>query len=65
MDKVTIVFWSQSGNTESMANAVAEGVTAAGKEAVVVDVASASLDDFYFFTFLHFLFFISYVVSIR
>ena len=27
MDKVTIVFWSQSGNTESMANAVAEGVT--------------------------------------
>ena len=35
MDKVTIVFWSQSGNTESMANAVAEGVTAAGKEAVV------------------------------
>ena len=45
MDKVTIVFWSQSGNTESMANAVAEGVTAAGKEAVVVDVASASLDD--------------------
>ena len=34
MDKVTIVFWSQSGNTESMANAVAEGVTAAGKEAV-------------------------------
>ena len=31
MDKVTIVFWSQSGNTESMANAVAEGVTAAGK----------------------------------
>ena len=28
-----------------MANAVAEGVTAAGKEAVVVDVASASLDD--------------------
>ena len=34
MDKVIIVFWSQSGNTESMANAVAEGVTAAGKEAV-------------------------------
>ena len=38
MDKVTIVFWSQSGNTESMANAVAEGVTAAGKEAVVVEL---------------------------
>ena len=45
MDKIYVVYWSQSGNTESMANAVAEGVTAAGKEAVVVDVASASLDD--------------------
>ena len=45
MDKVTIVYWSQSGNTESMANAVAEGVTAAGKEADVVEVSSASLDD--------------------
>ena len=38
MDKVTIVFWSQSGNTESMANAVAEGVTAAGKEAMWKDL---------------------------
>ena len=37
MDKVTIVYWSQSGNTESMANAVAEGVTEAGKEAEVVE----------------------------
>ena len=45
MDKVTIVYWSQSGNTESMANAVAEGVTEAGKEAEVVEVSSASLDD--------------------
>ena len=32
MDKVTIVFWSQSGNTESMANAVAEGMRQAGAE---------------------------------
>lgn len=45
MDKVTIVYWSQSGNTESMANAVAEGVTEAGKEAEVVEVSSASLED--------------------
>ena len=45
MDKVTIVYWSQSGNTESMANAVAEGATEAGKEAEVVEVSSASLDD--------------------
>ncbi len=45
MDKVTIVYWSQSGNTESMANAVAEGVTEAGKEAEVVEVSSVSLED--------------------
>lgn len=45
MDKVTIVFWSQSGNTESMANAVADGVREAGKEANVVDVSGASLDE--------------------
>ena len=32
MSKVNVVFWSQSGNTESMANAVGAGVTAAGGE---------------------------------
>lgn len=43
MDKVEIVFWSQSGNTEAMAEAVADGVKAVGKEAdvVSVDVANA------------------------
>ena len=45
MDKVTIGYWEQSVNTESMANAVAEGVTEAGEEAEVVEVSSASLDD--------------------
>ena len=45
MKKTAVIYWSGTGNTEAMANAVAEGVTAAGKEAVVVDVASASLDD--------------------
>ena len=45
MSKVNVVFWSQSGNTESMANAVAAGVTAAGKEANVVFVADASIDE--------------------
>ncbi len=45
MSKVNIVFWSQSGNTESMANAVGAGVTEAGKEANVVFVGDASIDD--------------------
>ena len=32
-------------NTQAMAEAIGKGVTDAGKEAVVVDVSSASLDD--------------------
>ena len=35
MDKVYIVYWSMTGNTEAMAQAVADGVTDAGKEAVL------------------------------
>ena len=45
MDKITIVFWSQGGNTAAMAAAVAEGVKAAGKEAEIVPVSEASLDE--------------------
>jgi len=45
MDKVNVVFWSQSGNTESMAEAVGKGISAAGKEAVVTYVGDASLAD--------------------
>ena len=45
MSKVNVVFWSQSGNTEAMANAVGEGVKAAGGEANVVYVSDASLDE--------------------
>ena len=45
MDKIYVVYWSQSGNTESMANAVGEGITEAGKEAVVVNVSDISADE--------------------
>lgn len=45
MSKVNVVFWSQSGNTEAMANAVGTGVTEAGGEANVIFVADASLDE--------------------
>ena len=45
MSKVNIVFWSQSGNTESMADAVGAGVTEAGGEANVVYVGDASIDE--------------------
>ena len=33
MSKIAIVYWSGTGNTEAMANLVAEGVTAAGGQA--------------------------------
>ena len=36
MSKVAVVYWSQTGNTEAMANAVAEGATAAGAEAALI-----------------------------
>lgn len=45
MDKIYVVYWSQSGNTLAMADAVGRGIEAAGKEAKVVDVSDASLDD--------------------
>ncbi len=46
MSNIQVVFWSQSGNTEAMANAVADGIRKAGKEADVVFVSDASIDEF-------------------
>ena len=45
MDKIYVVYWSQSGNTQAMAEAIGRGITAAGKEAVVQFVSEASIDD--------------------
>lgn len=45
MSEIKVVYWSQSGNTMAMANAVGEGIKAAGKEAKVVEVSSVSADD--------------------
>ena len=45
MDKIQVVFWTQSGNTQAMAEAIGKGITEAGKEANVVYVGSASLDE--------------------
>lgn len=36
MSKAAIVFWSQTGNTEAMANAVCDGAAAAGAEAKLI-----------------------------
>ena len=45
MDKAIIVYWSSTGNTEAMANAIAEGVKAAGGTAVLVFVDSVNVDE--------------------
>ena len=44
MDKIYVVYWSQSGNTEAMAEAVGQGITEAGKEAEVIRVENASVE---------------------
>ena len=45
MNKIYVVYWSQTGNTEAMAEAVGKGIEAAGKEAEVLEVANASLEE--------------------
>lgn len=42
---VQIIYWSGSGNTEAMAHAVADGVRAAGVEAVVKPVHEATIEE--------------------
>ena len=45
MEEIYVVYWSQTGNTKEMAEAVGEGITAAGKTAKVVEVGSVSADE--------------------
>lgn len=42
MSKVAVVYWSSTGNTEAMANAVAEGAKAAGAEVSILECADFS-----------------------
>lgn len=49
MSKIAIVYWSGTGNTEAMAELVAEGVSQAGGEAEIIQATSfhaSNLDDF-------------------
>lgn len=45
MKKVSIIYFSGTGNTESMANAIAEGVNSAGGEATLISSGEASVDN--------------------
>jgi len=54
MSNVAIVYWSGTGNTEAMAELVAQGVTAKGSKATLIqaaDFAVDRLDDFDAFAF--------------
>ncbi|HAU84062.1 MAG TPA: flavodoxin [Lachnospiraceae bacterium] len=45
MDKVYIIFWTQSGNTGAMASAIGDGVKEAGKEPVLLSPSEANIED--------------------
>lgn len=45
MSKIAVVYWTGSGNTETMAHAVEEGAAAAGAEVKAVLVGDFSADD--------------------
>ncbi len=49
MSKIAVVYWSQTGNTEAMAVAVAEGIKEKGAEAVMLTASEfdASMMDSY------------------
>ncbi|WP_176132374.1 flavodoxin family protein, partial [Clostridium beijerinckii] len=40
-----IIYFSQTGNTEKMANLILEGIESEGKKAELVEVSNATLDD--------------------
>ena len=44
MSKVGIIYWSSTGNTEAMAQAIEEGAKAAGADVEIMEVADADVD---------------------
>ena len=45
MSKIKVVFWTGSGNTEAMANAIVEGINGAGKEGEAIFVSDITPGD--------------------
>lgn len=45
MSKVIVAYWSQTGNTEAMADAIAKGIEEAGKQPEVLEVSKVSFED--------------------
>lgn len=45
MSKVAVIYWSGTGNTETMANAIADGIKGTGAECDVLSVSEISASD--------------------
>ena len=54
MTDIAIVYWSGTGNTEAMANLVAEGIKDAGKDVDIISAESFSAADMSRYTRLAF-----------
>lgn len=44
MSKINVVYWSGTGNTEAMAEAIGKGIVSAGKDVNVVSVSDISVE---------------------
>ena len=44
MDKIYVVYWSQTGNTEVMAEAIGQGIRESGREAETLTVSQITAD---------------------
>ena len=42
MSKAAVIYWSQTGNTEQMANAIADGIRVSGVQCDLINVADTS-----------------------
>ena len=45
MSKIKVVYWSSTGNTETMAQAIAKGIESAGSEAELLEADNVSAED--------------------
>jgi len=45
MKKAAVIYWSGTGNTEAMANAVLEGMKSAGADAVLLTASDVDASD--------------------
>ena len=45
MNKIAVVYWSSTGNTETMANAIADSAKAAGADVTLSEVTAVTADE--------------------